>query len=540
MLSPPREDASRHPPAVSGVSAEAAPRSAAGAAPLAVPEAGSQEEQAQRALLERPRVSIRVRIAVVFLPLFLLMCGITLAAILFVSGLGTKVAFLEKASNHLFEIDQARRFEKNFFLYGTNLADASNNVQKAVSDLERNEEEFRSVVGDARYRRMMESLAEYAALLDELSASTQGEAPAGSAGRRALETRLRRAGAVIVADAEEVVDKERLAMRSTLHTSTVIAVAFLAMMMACMAFGAAFLTRAVLTPLARFVTYTDRIAGGDYSPVRPARKYRDEFSDLGLAINRMLHELKVRQEQLLQAEKMAAIGTLTSGITHEINNPLNNIALTTETLITGFTEHSDDEKVKMLEQLYTQVERAGSTVRNLLDFTRKEKPIFTAVSVPDVVEATLKLVGNELKLGHVDLHLDLPPGLPRVVGNPRNLQQVLLNLFVNAIQAMPKGGRLTVRVREEVEAGQLRIDVSDTGVGIPPENLSKVFDPFFTTKEPGHGTGLGLSVSYGIVEKHKGKITVESEVGRGTTFSVSLPAKQEAGTPTTTEGAAQR
>jgi two-component system NtrC family sensor kinase len=525
---------------VADLSVDAAPRSASlvPAAPLAA-ELGALEEQAQRALLERPRVSIRVRIAVVFLPLFLLMCGITLAAVILVSRLATKVAFLEKAGNHLFEIDQARRFEKNFFLYGTNLSDASNNVQKAVSDLERNAEEFRSVVGDARYRRMKGSLAEYAALLDELFANAQGGTPAGSAERRIIETRLRRSGAVIVADAEEIVDKERMAMASTLHTSTVVAVAFLAMMMACMAFGAAFLTRAVLTPLARFVRYTDRIAAGDFSPVRPARKFRDEFSDLGLAINRMLHELKARQEQLLQAEKMAAIGTLTSGITHEINNPLNNIALTTETLITGFGEYSDEEKVSMLEQLYTQVERAGSTVRNLLDFTRKEKPSFTAVSVPDVLEATLKLVSNELKLGHVDLRLELPDGLPRVVGNPRNLQQVFLNLFVNAIQAMPQGGQLAVRAREE-EAGQLRVDVSDTGAGIAPENLSKVFDPFFTTKEPGRGTGLGLSVSYGIIEKHKGRITVESTVGRGTTFSVFLPAKREERASTTAEGAAQR
>jgi signal transduction histidine kinase len=521
------------------MSADAAVRGTSPGGAALPGEPGSQEEQAQRALLERPRVSIRVRIAVVFLPLLLLMCGITLAAILFVSGLTAKVDFLEKASNHLFEIDQARRFEKNFFLYGTNLADASNNIQKAESDLERNAAEFRSVVGDARYQRMKESLAEYAALLDELLASAQSGTTAGAAERRRIETRLRRSGAGIVADAEEMVDKERLAMRSTLHTSTVVAVAFLAMMMACMAFGTAFLTRAVLTPLARFVRYTDRIGAGDYSPVRPARKYRDEFSDLGLAINRMLHELKVRQEQLLQAEKMAAIGTLTSGIAHEINNPLNNIALTTETLITSFGEHSDEEKVGMLEQLYTQVERAGSTVRNLLDFTRKEKPVFTSVSIPDVLEATLKLVRNELHLGHVDLGLELPPELPRVAGNPRNLQQVFLNLFVNAIQAMPVGGQLAVRVRAE-EAGQLRIDVGDTGVGIPPENLSKVFDPFFTTKEPGHGTGLGLSVSYGIIEKHKGRITVESTVGRGTTFSVFLPAKQEERTPTATEGAAQR
>ncbi len=474
---------------------------------------------------------MRARIAVVFLPLFLLMCGITLAAVLFVSGLATKIQFLDKAGNHLFEIQQARRFEKNFFLYGTNLTDALNNIHTAESELERSAEEFRSMVGEKRYLRMKESLSEYAGLLDDLLASTQAGNPAQTAERRGIESKLRKAGAVIVADAEEVVSKERLSMHSTLHTSTLVAIAFLVMMVASMVFVAGFLTRAVLTPLSRFVNYAARIGAGDYSPIRPARKYRDEFSDLAIAINQMLHELKLRQEQLLQAGKMAAVGTLTSGIAHELNNPLNNIALTTETLIEGSKDYSEEEKLKMLKQLYTQVERAGSTVRNLLDFARKEKPVFTSLAIQDVIESTLRLVSNELSLGQVELRLEIPPGLPKVIGNPRNLQQVFLNLFLNAIQAMPDGGRLGVRITAQ-EDHCLRVDVSDTGIGIPPENLSKVFDPFFTTKEPGQGTGLGLSVSYGIVEKHRGRLTVDSRVGEGTTFSVFLPFKEDERAPT--------
>jgi two-component system, NtrC family, sensor kinase len=489
-------------------------------------ERGTDEERAQRALLERPRVSIRARIAFVFLPLFVLISGITLVAVLFVSGLATRLQFLEKANSHLFEIQQARRFEKNFFLYGTNLTDALNNVHTAESDLERSAEEFRSVVGETRYQRMRQSLTEYADLLDGLLASTQAGTRPESAERHAIESRLRKSGALILADAEEVVDKERVSMRSTLHTATLVAFAFLCMMVGSMAFVAGFLTRAVLTPLARFVSYTARIGAGDYSPIRPARKYRDEFSDLAIAVNQMLHELKLRQEQLLQAGKMAAVGTLTSGIAHELNNPLNNIALTTETLIDEFKEYSDEDKVRMLRQLYTQVERASSTVRNLLDFTRKDKPVFTSLSIADVLESTLKLVSNELNLAQVESIVDVPAGLPKVTGNPRNLQQVFLNLFLNSIQAMPDGGKLTVRAAVQDE-DLLRVDVIDTGVGIPPENLGKVFDPFFTTKEPGQGTGLGLSVSYGIIEKHRGRITVDSRVGEGTTFSIFLPLKAE-------------
>jgi two-component system, NtrC family, sensor kinase len=486
------------------------------------PQARSEEEDAQRALLERPRVPIRIRITFVLLPIVVLIAGITIAAVVFMSGLATRQQFLEKANNQLFEIQQARRFEKNFFLYGTNLTDALNNVHTAEGDLERSADEFRSVVGETQYSRMRQSLVEYAGLLDQLLASTRAGAPPESAERGALESHIRKSGAVIVADAEEMVDKERLSMRSALHTSTLVAIVFLCVVVASLAFVAAFLTRAVLTPLARFVNYAARIGAGDYSPIKPARKYRDEFSDLAIGLNRMLHELKLRQEQVLQAGKMAAVGTLTSGIAHELNNPLNNIALTTETLIDAFSDYSDEEKVKMLRQLYTQVERASSTVRNLLDFTRKDKPVFTSVSVGELLESTLRLVANELNLAQVEPCVELPAGLPKITGNPRNLQQVFLNLLLNGIQAMPDGGKLTVRAAVE-EGDVLRIDVADTGVGIPPENMGKIFDPFFTTKEPGQGTGLGLSVSFGIIEKHRGRIAVQSEVGRGTTFSIYLP-----------------
>jgi len=270
------------------------------------------------------------------------------------------------------------------------------------------------------------------------------------------------------------------------------------------------------------VEYTARIGAGDYSPITPTRKYRDEFSNLAIAINQMLADLVLRQEQLLQSGRMAAVGTLTSGIAHELNNPLNNIGITTEALIGGYADYSNNEKLRMLGQIYTQVERASATVRNLLDFTRAEKTVFTSVSITEVVDSTARLVGNELKLGGIELNLDLDDELPQIRGNPRNLQQVFLNLFLNGIQAMPDGGDLGVSATTD-EDGFVRIDVTDNGVGIAAEDLEKIFEPFFTTKEPGKGTGLGLSVAYGIIEKHHGRITVQSELGKGTTFSVFLP-----------------
>jgi len=481
-----------------------------------------EELSTSRAILDRPRISIRSRIAAGFVLLFVFMAAITVAAIVFVTEVTGKLEFLEKAGNSLFEIEQARRFEKNFFLYGTNLADALTNVHTAQNEFEKSAAELRAAMGDERYEATRADLTAYEDLLYALDAAAGPSGDPHSAEYLSIEARLRTAGARILSDAEDMVDRQRVGMHTMLRTSMVVAVAFLGLMVSVMGLLGALLSHAVVAPLGRFVSYASRIGAGDYSPVRPARRFRDEFSDLAVAINHMLGELKSRQDQLLQAGKMAAVGTLTSGIAHELNNPLNNIGLTTESMIESFDEYPDETKVAMLGEIYAQVERASATVRNLLDFTRSDHPAMTSVAVGEILSSTLKLLGNELALGQVELHCKIGDDLPAVQANPRHLQQVFLNLLLNAVQAMPDGGTLTVRATPCGEGG-VRVDVIDTGVGIPEENLGKIFDPFFTTKEPGQGTGLGLAVSFGIVERHGGRLTVASEVGAGTTFSVVLP-----------------
>jgi signal transduction histidine kinase len=222
---------------------------------------------------------------------------------------------------------------------------------------------------------------------------------------------------------------------------------------------------------------------------------------------------------------MAAVGTLTSGIAHELNNPLNNIGLTVEALLDDFEDLSDEDKRRMLSQAYTQVERAGATVRNLLDFTRKGRPVFAHFQVSKAVGTAKRLVSNEARLANVAWSVSLPEGLPEIRGHPHDVQQVFLNLFLNAIQAMSEGGELRVEATA-VNGDWVRVQVSDTGSGIPPEHLPEIFDPFFTTKGPGMGTGLGLSVSHGIVAEHGGRIEVTSDPGKGTTFSVYLPVAE--------------
>jgi len=280
--------------------------------------------------------------------------------------------------------------------------------------------------------------------------------------------------------------------------------------------------RALIGPIRRFETYTERISRGDFRPIGPARWYRDEFTDLAVAVNRMLEELAAQQRHMVQAAKMTTVGTLTSGIAHELNNPLNNIAITTEALMEDFKRLSDEEKWRLLQDIYFETERAGEIVKSLLDFTREERAEWGPVDLREVVESTRRILQNEMVLGNVVFEARFPDALPPVRGALNPLRQVFLNLFVNALHAMPEGGRLTVEAK--ASPGKVCVEVTDTGSGIPPEVLPHIFDPFFTTKEPGKGTGLGLSVSLSIVRKHGGEIQVFSEPGKGTTFHLCLPA----------------
>ncbi len=488
--------------------------------------AASEEEEAgraQAALMGRPELSIRTRVIVVFLLLFVLCTASTIAAVAALYSFESRIMFLENASSYSFEIEEARRNEKNFFLYGTGLPEATASANLARTYLERDSTRVKLVAGESAYEQMTRSLDRYESLLRQLMASELAE---GTPGRQEIEVNLRTEGARLLSDAQRMIDSERAQVSAMLHTSRLAAVGFLALLLLVMVVFGSYVLRAVLRPLERFMDYVGRVGAGNFQPITPTRKYRDEFSRLALAFNKTISELKTRQDQLLQSGKMAAVGTLTSGIAHELNNPLNNIGLMVEALSDDFDDLPDADKRRMLDQIYTQVERASATVRNLLDFTRKGRSVFARLQVENTVRTAKRLVSNEAKLADVRWEVDFPEDLPKVKGHPNDLQQVFLNLFLNAIQAMPDGGELRVRA-DAVDDEWVRIRVTDTGRGIPEEHLSLVFDPFFTTKDPGTGTGLGLSVTHGIIKEHGGRIDVESKPGRGTTFSVFLPVAKD-------------
>ena len=230
-------------------------------------------------------------------------------------------------------------------------------------------------------------------------------------------------------------------------------------------------------------------------------------------------KVKEKSAQLIQSEKLASLGLLASGVAHEINNPLASIMLCAERLRDKDLD-SGTAKIK-LDEIITQVEIASNIVKNLIDFSRQSKPETTQININMLIEKTLEMVPFEFRVRGIHVEKDYMANLPEFNGDPNQLGQVFLNIFVNAIQAMPDGGNLTVSTF--CEDRYIKVSISDTGNGIREEDLNRIFDPFFTTKKVEEGTGLGLSICLGIVERHGGHIEVESKVNVGSTFTISLP-----------------
>ena len=244
------------------------------------------------------------------------------------------------------------------------------------------------------------------------------------------------------------------------------------------------------------------------------------------ALETTLAQLRATQQQLIQSEKLAAVGTLISGVAHEINNPLGNILGRVQLLQRAA---GDDESKRDLQTVRDECGRAIRIVRNLLSFTREHMPETTLVSLNDVIDQVLELRAYELKVSNIELKKNFGADLPQIHADPHQLQQVFLNLVINAEQAMTAAhGRGSLSITTKRVGDTLQVVVADDGPGIPDELISQIFNPFFTTKDVGAGTGLGLSVCYGIVKEHGGQMRVESEQEKGTTFTVELPCRCKA------------
>jgi signal transduction histidine kinase len=242
-------------------------------------------------------------------------------------------------------------------------------------------------------------------------------------------------------------------------------------------------------------------------------------------INRVRAELEKTQMQLLQSEKMASLGKLAAGVAHQLNNPLGGITLFTKLVL---EEYDLEEGVREdLGRVLRDAERCKETVKELLEFARQTRLLMMRQDINRAIRRTLFLLENQTLFHNIEIEKDLDESIPRVRSDVQQLNHMFMNIVLNAAQAMKGQGKLRLTTRLDSENEQVRIEISDTGPGIPEDILPNIFDPFFTTKEEGEGTGLGLSLVYGIVENHGGRIKCESSEGKGTTFVIELPLKTD-------------
>jgi signal transduction histidine kinase len=280
-------------------------------------------------------------------------------------------------------------------------------------------------------------------------------------------------------------------------------------------------------PLERLAKATQEVGKGEFD-IQVKATSRDEIGNLSSSFNQMASELRDRekalqdaQAALIQSEKMSAFGQLSAGIAHEVKNPLAGIL--------GYAQLSmkkvdkDSPIIKNLKTIERETKRCNAIIGNLMKFARQEQTEFSSTVINQVVEDAIGIVDHQLGVHQIRVEKELAENLPAVTGNANQLQQVLMNIMINAQQAMD-GQPGTVRVVTRLsDDGSVQILVSDTGPGLSPDIQERIFEPFFTTKPAGQGTGLGLSVTYGIIKDHRGSIRVESTPGEGATFIIALP-----------------
>jgi two-component system NtrC family sensor kinase len=288
------------------------------------------------------------------------------------------------------------------------------------------------------------------------------------------------------------------------------------------------ISRRLSTPVRALVKASRQVAEGNLEVQVPVNR-RDELGALARAFNSMAAALKARDEQLkefarkrvMESERLAVVGQLAADVAHELNNPMQGIVTYSHLLLEKLP--ADDPRRVSVEKIATQASRCTTIVRALLDFSRPKKPEKKLANLCAIIEECFSLVEDRALFHNIEVVRDYAESTPEAVVDPAQMQQVFMNLIINAAEAMGGSGRLEVITRTEAARDAIQITFRDSGHGISEEDMARIFDPFFTTKEVGHGTGLGLAISFGIVKEHGGTITVESRVGEGTAFTVELP-----------------
>jgi len=420
-----------------------------------------------------------------------------------------------KLSNTCLEI---RRYEKNFIIRHDEedylrVIEYVNEAQQYISKLKR---DSTLIAHPHQLDELQKKLWDYVETFHAFQATCMQEISDSECSPLVT---LRHIGHDLVRITDKLVQNEQKKMTDFVSHFKVLLFQSIAIFILLTIAALALLYGTIIIPLKSIETAAKAIAAGTFRKL-PLPPKHDEVSSVLHTFNNMVTELEENQEQLFQAKKLSSIGTLASGTAHQINNPLNNIATSCQLALAETDAEQCPFVMQMLKTIDQETQRAGEIVRELLEFSRAQTFSMQEVQLKTVVDKVMHLVASEVPAG-ITVEHNVPENFTLNL-DVQKMVEALLNLIINSVQAIeiPPG---RVDIRAVAKDNQAIITIRDTGVGIKAENLQKVFDPFFTTKDEENGTGLGLAVVYGIIQKHNGTIQVKSEKGKGTQFVITLP-----------------
>ena len=470
---------------------------------------------------------------------------------------------------------QLRRHEKNFFLYPLKAEEESEAVFKRIGVLKSilNDKLPRDHTGrfsrlqiyiqeyEQRFKRIQDSIKDLSSEFESIKASYTDYAkffpiieltflehplvglafmekifllPPGHrliAGLKDLDSEinlLRKNGEDIINTSQEMDKVARASVDHTISISQMAIVVFFSLFLVIGIGTLFFISRSVVDRLKFLTDVVEKTGKGDFSQVKvPSQKWGGdevgvligEFNAMGIKLLQREDELRRKNAELYQSRKLAAIGTLASGVAHELNNPLNNIYISVQRLVMEIGDGYPMIIKESIDDILSQTIRVKRIVGDILEFARGRDPQFREMELNAVISRAYELLGGSVNVEKINFSMDSEPDGVLISADPEQMERVMVNLFSNAVDAMPGGGDLKVKVKTRKD--RVEMTVSDTGKGMSAETIDKIYDPFFTTKDK--GTGLGLAIVFNIIKKHHGVILVQSEEGKGTTFMITLP-----------------
>lgn len=510
------------------------------------------------------RPSIRQKITLGYYAIVAMIIGLSVFTFFELRFIERRITFGEAISEFFDTTLEIRRFEKNYFLYeqASDYLENTAYVAKASELLENKITGFTALSSISQIETLRERLKTYRKLIDEYAAlnerNKQKKRLEGAARKTMLEGRIRGTGKDITTIAEEISKTERRRIQALLNNSQhILILSIVLLSIAVIAIGQV-LSRMVVKPLKLIEKNMEVIADGRFEKIRIDSRDR-EIASLTNAFNKMLRELELRQRHLVQSEKLASLGTLLSGVAHELNNPLSNISSSNQILAEELREAREKKlpgpwpldpafAAELIAQINDQSDRARNIVRSLLEFSRDKDFKKQQLPLRVLFEETIRFVKGQIP-ANTTIRIDVPGDIT-ITADKQRIQQAFLNLIKNALDAVPgEGGDVSIKAHRNsavdkgadddtgiynylkyrgkcsLEEDTVDIEIHDTGPGIPPDALPRIFDPFFTTKDVGKGSGLGLFIVHEIIEEHGGCIAVDSEPGKGTSFLIRLPLR---------------